>query len=93
MLLRPSPLEPNAGSAVVRRVLGGEGDDEVAAACHRAAAGNPWLLMEAARELRARPAPDAVAVASLAPPGRGPGGAAGSAGSAPARRPSPVRSR
>jgi DNA-binding CsgD family transcriptional regulator len=63
-VLRPAPLSPGAVGSWVGEEVGG--DDEFAAACHRATAGNPFLVREVLREVRAaRIEPDATGVARL----------------------------
>ena len=63
-VVRPAPLSPGAVGTWVAQEVGG--DEEFAAACHRATAGNPFLVRELLREVRAaRIEPDATGVARL----------------------------
>jgi DNA-binding CsgD family transcriptional regulator len=69
-VIEPSPLTPAAVVELVRRVLPAEASPELAAACHRATGGNPFLLRELLNELSARAIETAVSaeqVAALGP--------------------------
>jgi DNA-binding CsgD family transcriptional regulator len=52
VMLSPRPLSPGGSAALVRGRLGA-GDDELCAACHRAARGNPFLLGELCATMQA----------------------------------------
>jgi DNA-binding CsgD family transcriptional regulator len=69
--VRPSPLSDAATSALLTEVLGRSADPEFAAACREATGGNPLLLTELAKTLRAEgvaPVADELdAVATLGP--------------------------
>jgi tetratricopeptide (TPR) repeat protein len=56
-VLRPAPLSAEAVAGWVRDDLGPGVDEAFAAACHRATAGNPFLLGELVREVRAEGVP------------------------------------
>jgi DNA-binding CsgD family transcriptional regulator len=53
-VIEPSPLTRAAVVELVRRELAAEASPELAAACHRATGGNPFLLRELLNELSAR---------------------------------------
>jgi DNA-binding CsgD family transcriptional regulator len=52
-VLRPAPLSEVATAAIVRERFGDEATDAVAAACHEATGGNPFLIQELLIELAA----------------------------------------
>jgi DNA-binding CsgD family transcriptional regulator len=54
-VLRPAPLSPGAVAQVVRRALTEAASAELCDACHRATAGNPFLVGELVSELTTRP--------------------------------------
>jgi DNA-binding CsgD family transcriptional regulator len=62
--LCPRPLSSDGSAALVRGRLGG-GDDELYAACHRAAQGNPFLLGELCATMQAEGLPPTAAAAPL----------------------------
>jgi len=72
-VLRPAPLSPASVETLVRETVGEGADEDFAGACLEATRGNPFLLSELLREVRARRlAPTARAarrVGSLAPGG------------------------
>ena len=53
VVLRPGPLSPEATTALIESRLGEHAELDFARACHRATAGNPLLLTELLRALRA----------------------------------------
>lgn len=70
-ILRPEPLTPSATAILVRDELGPHADEPFCLACHQASGGNPFLLRELLRELRAEGiapvATEAPRVARIAP--------------------------
>src|SRR5215218_2752493 len=72
-VLRPAPLSPESVETLVRQTVGSYADEDFTDACLEATRGNPFLLSELLREVRARRlAPTAQAarrVGSLAPGG------------------------
>jgi DNA-binding CsgD family transcriptional regulator len=73
VVLRPAPLSRASVETLVRRAVGSGADTDFAAACLEATRGNPFLLSELLREVRAqRLAPTAAvarSVGSLSPDG------------------------
>jgi hypothetical protein len=73
LVLRPAPLSPASVETLVRRAVGGAADEGFTAACLEATGGNPFLLSELLREVRARRIPPTAQAArrigSLAPGG------------------------
>jgi DNA-binding CsgD family transcriptional regulator len=57
LVLRPAPLSPASVETLVSRAVGGAADEDFTAACLEATGGNPFLLSELLREVRARRIP------------------------------------
>ncbi|HLM08557.1 MAG TPA: AAA family ATPase [Thermoleophilaceae bacterium] len=72
-VLRPAPLSGGSVTALVRHAVGAGAEDDFASACLEATHGNPFLLSELLREVRAERLPPtaetARRVGSLAPGG------------------------
>ncbi len=75
-LIRPAPLAPEESASLLRALLGDHADDRFCAACHASTDGNPLLLNELVREVKARGiepvAAAAASVPAVIPRGLGP---------------------
>jgi DNA-binding CsgD family transcriptional regulator len=74
-VLRPPPLSEQASTVLVRRAFGEDAEGAFCSACHRASGGNPFLLTELLKAVRAdglSPTGDAIVqIEALAPEGIG----------------------